>query len=188
MNKWFLIALASSLVTTGAFADEAGKLDAEHYRIQPGDVLDISVWKEKDLQAEVLIRPDGGMSFPLAGDLVATGKSVEQLRNDLVGRLKTYIPDPVVTVAVKQIGGNHVYVLGKVNRPGEFPFSRPLDVMQALSLAGGTTPYAALNDIVILRRQNGRVEAIRFHYGDVERGKDLTQDILLDSGDTVVVP
>lgn len=188
MNKWVSITLAALLASTHALADEAGKLDADRYRVQPGDVLDISVWKEKDLQAEVLIRPDGGISFPLAGDMTATGKSVEELRANLVERLKSYIPDPVVTVSVKQVGGNHIYVLGKVNRPGEFPFSRPVDVMQALSLAGGTTPYAALNDIVILRRQNGRVEAIRFHYGEVERGKELAQDILLDSGDTVVVP
>jgi polysaccharide export outer membrane protein len=170
-------------------ADEAGQAAADRYRVQPGDVLEISVWKEKDLQAEVLIRPDGGMSFPLAGDITATGKSIEELRGDIAARLKSYIPDPVVTVAVKQIGGNHIYVLGKVNRAGEFPFSRPVDVMQALSLAGGTTPYAALNDIVILRRQNAdRVEAIHFHYSDVARGKELSQNVLLRSGDTVVVP
>jgi polysaccharide export outer membrane protein len=168
--------------------DVVAKGAAERYRIQPGDLLRISVWKEQDLQGEVLVRPDGGLSFPLAGDVQATGKSVEELRKELTERLKEFIPDAVVTVAIKEIGGNRVYVLGKVNRPGEFSFSRPLDVMQALSLAGGTTPYAALNDIVILRRNNERVDAIRFRYADVEHGKELSQNVLLHSGDTVVVP
>ena len=106
----------------------------------------------------------------------------------LVERLKRYVPDPVVTVAVKAIGGNRVYVLGKVARPGEFPFSSPVDVMQALSLAGGATPFAQVNDIVILRRDNGGQRALPFRYGEVERGKNLQQNFLLQSGDTVVVP
>jgi polysaccharide export outer membrane protein len=91
-------------------------------------------------------------------------------------------------VALKQIGGNRIYVIGKVNRPGEYVFTRPVDVMQALSLAGGTTPFAALNDIVILRRENSRQKSIRFRYTDVENGRDLEQNIELRSNDTVVVP
>src|SRR4051794_25934938 len=105
------------------------------YRLQPGDLISVSVWKEQDLQREVLVRPDGALSFPLAGEIDVDGKTVEELRVSLVERLKRYVPDPVVTVAVKAIGGNRVYVLGKVLRPGEFPFSSPIDVMQALSLA-----------------------------------------------------
>ncbi len=158
------------------------------YRLQPGDVLTITVWKEKDLESEVLVRPDGGLSFPLAGEIRAEGQTVAAVRQTLVERLKRYIPDPVVTVSVKAIGGNHVYVIGKVSRPGEFPFSRPLDVMQALSLAGGATPYAALNDIVILRRDNGIQRALPFRYGDIARGRNLAQNVILASGDTVVVP
>ena len=158
------------------------------YRLQPGDILTISVWKEKDLEAEVLVRPDGGLSFPLAGEIKAEGQTVAAVRQTLVERLKRYIPDPVVTVSVKQIGGNHIYVIGKVARPGEFPFARPLDVMQALSLAGGTTPYAALNDIVILRRDNGSQRALPFRYADIARGRNLGQNVILESGDTVVVP
>jgi polysaccharide biosynthesis/export protein len=156
--------------------------------LQPGDVIDVSVWKEPDLQREVLIRPDGGLSFPLAGEIDTTAMTVDGVRATLAERLKRYVPNPVVTVAVKAIGGNRIYVLGKVNHAGEFTFSSPVDVMQAISLAGGTTPFAASNDIVILRRHDGRSEAIRFHYGDVERGKELNQNILLHSGDTVVVP
>ena len=148
----------------------------------------IAVWKERDLQAELLVRPDGGISFPLAGDLAAGGRTVVQLSDALGEKLKRYIPEPVVTVTVKSIGGNRVYVLGKVNRPGEFPFSQPLDVMQALALAGGATPFAAVNDIRILRRTDSRLIAVEFHYGDVENGRKLEQNIVLHSGDTVVVP
>ena len=162
--------------------------DADPYRIQPGDVLAVSVWKEQDLQGEVLVRPDGGMSFPLVGDLPAAGRTIEELRDAFHERLRKYIPDPSVTIAIKQLGGNRVYVLGKVNRPGEFPFSKPIDVMQALSLAGGATSFADLDAIQILRREQGRQTSLRFRYSDVERGRGLEQNILLHSGDTVVVP
>ena len=179
---------AAGTATAPAAARPAAAPELTAYVLQPGDVIDVSVWKEPDLQREVLIRPDGGLSFPLAGEITTTGMTVDAVRLALTERLKRYLPNPVVTVAVKTIGGNRIYVLGKVNHAGEFTFSSPVDVMQALSLAGGTTPYAASNDIVILRRHDGRVEALRFRYGEVERGKDLSQDVLLQSGDTVVVP
>ncbi len=161
---------------------------AASYQIQPGDVLTVTVWKETDLTGEVLVRPDFGISFPLVGELDVRGKTVDALREIIAERLKHYIPDPVVTVSVKALNGNHVYVVGKVEHPGEFPFVREVDVMQALALGGGTTPFAELNDIVILRRENGVQQAIRFRYADVARGKNLSQDIVLKTGDTVVVP
>jgi len=183
------LAMAALFAVPVAHGDAAGgDVPPPAYRIQPGDVLQVSVWKEQDLQADVLVRPDGAFSFPLAGDVDARGKSVEDLRSELVTRLKRYLPNPVVTVSVRQIMGNRIFVIGQVNRPGDFPFSRPVDVMQALSMAGGTTTYAALNDIVILRREGGRLQSIRFHYAEVARGKDLAQNILLNSGDTIVVP
>ncbi|MEJ0087414.1 MAG: polysaccharide biosynthesis/export family protein [Pseudomonadota bacterium] len=181
--------LSGFLFCTVAFADEAAPTSMRPpYRLQPGDVVTVSVWKEQDLQQEVLVRPDGALSFPLAGEFNVDGRTVEELRVQLVDRLKRYVPDPVVTVAVKAIGGNRVYVIGKVARPGEFPFSSSVDVMQALSLAGGATPFAQVNDIVILRRENSGQRALPFRYGDVERGKNLQQNFLLQSGDTVVVP
>jgi len=173
---------ALALLSLDAHADEGA------YLVQPGDTLQITVWKETDLQAEVLVRPDGGISFPLAGDLHVEGLSITQLTQALTERIQKYIPDPVVTVATKAIGGNHVYVVGKVNRPGDFPFSRPIDVMQALSMAGGATPFASLSGIRILRRENGKQVAIKFNYNKIEDGKELDSNILLHSGDTVVVP
>lgn len=183
--------LAATLLLAGhAMADDAADSSdvPSAYHIQPGDILQVSVWKEKDLQADVLVRPDGAFSFPLAGDIATRGKSVDELRGELTGKLKRYIPDPVVTVAVRQIMGNRIFVIGQVNRPGDFPFSRPVDVMQALSMAGGTTSFAALNDIVILRRDHGALRKIPFRYAEVARGKDLEQNIILNSGDTIVVP
>lgn len=163
--------------------------EPEPYRIQPGDILMVSVWKEEALMAEVLVRPDGGMSFPLVGDVRASGRTVDEVRELVNERLSKFIPDPSVTIAVKQIGGNRVYVLGKVNRPGEFTFSQPIDVMQALSMAGGATSFASLDDIQILHRDgSGKQTARRFRYSEVERGRSLDQNILLKSGDTVVVP
>jgi polysaccharide export outer membrane protein len=158
------------------------------YGIQPGDILEVSVWKEKDLQRDVLVRPDGGFSFPLIGDVQATGKTVEQLRKELATRLQRFIPDPVVTVATKLAAGNKIYVIGRVHKPGEYIASRYVNVMQALSMAGGMTPFAAANGIVILRRVNGAETAIRFKYNQVRKGKNLTQNIILQSGDVVVVP
>jgi polysaccharide biosynthesis/export protein len=160
----------------------------ETYKIQPGDVLDVSVWKEEDLVRQVLIRPDGGMSFPLAGDIQAAGKSVAEVQAVISERLTKYIPDPVVTVSTVKLDGNKVYVIGKVARPGEFQANRYMDVVQALSMAGGMTPYAADNNITVLRRENGTQRSIPFRYGDIEKGEDLEQNIILQSGDVVVVP
>ena len=180
-----VILLSLSLQCT--WASEIGSF-GETYRIQPGDVLDVSVWKEEDLKKQVLVRPDGGMSFPLAGDIQAAGKSVAELQKLITERLTKYIPDPVVTVSTLKLDGNKVYVIGKVARPGEFQANRYLDVVQALSMAGGMTPYAADNKITVLRRENGKQRSIPFRYGDIEKGEDLGQNIILQSGDVVVVP
>lgn len=189
--------LAICLITPPVLAQEAKKSSAnpdipapaeQSYTIQPGDMLEITVWKEKDLQREVLVRPDGGLSFPLANDISATGKTVEQLRKEIGVRLGKYIPDPVVNVAVKQAAGSKIYVIGKVNHSGEFTINRYVDVMQAISIAGGMTPFASANSIKILRRLNGVEHAIPFKYGQVEDGRHLEQNIVLQSGDTVVVP
>jgi polysaccharide export outer membrane protein len=158
------------------------------YQVQPGDILTVTVWKETDLTGDLLVRPDFGLSFPLVGDLDARGKTVEQLRVEITERLKKYIPSPVVTVATKAVAGNHIYVVGKVQRPGEYPVVRNVDVMQALSLAGGATPFAALNDIIVLRRESAGQIVLHFQYNDVARGRDLRQNVLLQPGDTVVVP
>lgn len=158
------------------------------YMIQPGDVLAIVVWKEEDLKQEVLVRPDGGISFPLAGDIDAAGHTVQDVKQAIVDRIKEYIPEPVVTVLVQKTDGNAIYVLGKVTRPGAFVMQRPLDVTQALAMAGGLATFADENGISILRRAGGSQSALPFRYGDVQKGKSLDQNIMLQPGDVVVVP
>ena len=115
--------------------------DIPSYFIGPGDILEISVWKEEGLQKEVLVRPDGGISFPLVGEIQAGGKTTVQLQDTIVKNIKRYIPDPVVTISVLKINDNKIFVVGKVNRAGEFVATHYIDVMQALSMAGGLNPY-----------------------------------------------
>jgi polysaccharide export outer membrane protein len=156
--------------------------------VQPGDLLVIDVWKEKDLQRELMVRPDGGLDFPLIGNIDVSGKTVDQLRQEIVTKLAKYVPDPVVTLSVKQSLGNKIYVIGKVNKPGDFIVIRNTDVMQALSMAGGLNPYASANKIKILRREHGVLKSIPFEYSRVEKGEDMEQNIILQGGDVVVVP
>ncbi len=157
------------------------------YSINPGDVLEISVWKEESLNKQALVRPDGGITFPLIGNIHAGGKSVGELKKNIIEKLATFIPDPVVTVSIVSIGLK-VYVLGKVNKPGEFQPTHNIDVMQALSMAGGLTPFADDDDIKILRRMNGDTKVLLFDYGAILDGQRLDQNIVLESGDVVVVP
>jgi polysaccharide export outer membrane protein len=159
------------------------------YKIQSGDVLEISVWKEENMIKDVLVRPDGGITFPLAGELYTGGKTIAELQTALTEKLSTYLSNPVVTISPKQLLGNRIYVIGKVAKPGMYLISSYIDVVQALSMAGGLTPFSAVNDILILRRSSdGKQHNIEFRYGDIEDGDKLKQNILLRSGDTVLVP
>ena len=179
----FLIGAVLALVGGVSAADETV------YTVKPGDTLGISVWKEPDLQGTaVLVRPDGTFSFPLVGQVDARGKSVVELQQTVTERLSKYISDPVVTVTVADIKGNKIYVIGQVNKPGDFIVNPRVNVMQALSMAGGTTAFASLSNISILRRTATGQQAIPFHYTDVVHGKDLAQNVELQSGDIVVVP
>jgi polysaccharide export outer membrane protein len=181
-----LLALCTA-VQAGTLVQSAAAEEA--YKLNPGDVLQISVWKEEGLQQQVLVLPDGDISFPLAGHIKAAGLSPEQLQKVLHTRLKNFFADPVITVTVVQVGGNKIYVIGQVRNPGEFPANRPTDVMQALSLAGGLTTFAADKDIKVLRRDpNGKQRALAFNYSAVSKGDQLNTNILLKPGDVVVVP
>ena len=158
------------------------------YEVQPSDVLQVSVWREPELTQQVIVRPDGAFSFPLVGEINAVGKTVEDLRKEIVQALARIIPDVVVTVAVVEIKGNKVYVIGQVNQPGEFIVNPRVDVIQALSLAGGTTAFASPSEIFVLRRDNGQQRRLPFNFDAVMRGRNLEQNVLLRSGDVVVVP
>jgi polysaccharide export outer membrane protein len=174
-------------VAIRADAQESARPDAS-YTILPGDVLQVSVWKEPDLQLELLVRPDGAISFPLAGEIKTRNRTVSELQAELTTRLARFINEPVVTVSVKEVLGNKVYVIGQVNDPGAFVVNPQVDVLQALSMAGGATAFADLDNIRILRRIDGVQSALSFNYKEVLRGRNLQQNVMLRSGDVVVVP
>jgi polysaccharide export outer membrane protein len=176
-----LASLLLALAPLAAFADDA-------YRIGPEDVLEISVWKEEALKKDVLVRPDGAISFPLAGDLQAGGRTVAELREELAQRLAKFIPDPVVSVLVNRVASNKIYVIGRVARPGDFAAGRYVDVLQALATAGGLNPFADEKAIKVIRKQGGRDVVFPFDFSAVSRGEKLEQNIRLQGGDVVVVP
>lgn len=192
--KPYLLPITLAWLGLLSFAAEAGDgqppstAAVQPYLLQPGDILQVAVWREQELQSEVVIRPDGRLSFPLSGDVLAAGRSVEDVRVELETRLRKFVPEAVVTVAVKALAGNRVFIVGKVLKAGDFVMNRPIDVMQAIALAGGASPFAELGGIRVLRRTDGRLTSIPFSYGDVENGRKLEQNILLQGGDTVVVP
>jgi len=158
------------------------------YNLQPGDHIEVSVYGEEDLERTLLIRPDGKFSLPLAGEINAAGRSVSDIQTELTSKLIKFIPEAVVTVSVTGIEGNRVYVIGQVANPGTFVMNPALNVLQALSLAGGTTPFAALNDIIVVRGDGANQRTFRFPYDDIKRGRALEQNIQLVSGDVVIVP
>lgn len=184
-TKLFLI---MCLVAT-AFGVKSPALAADvDYVINPGDILQITVWKEDGLDREALVLPDGTVSFPLVGTLTASGKTVAQLEQMIKAKLTTDIPDASVNVVVKNAAGNVVDVIGQVNKPGEINPGHRVSVMQALSMAGGLTPYAAESKIKVLRRVDGNEVSIEVPYDEIVRGKSLDKDIDLTPGDVVVVP
>ena len=167
---------------------ESKSFSEETYLLGPEDIVKVSVWKDEQLTQEVVVRPDGMISFPLVGDVSVAGRTVEEVRLELVKRLGKFIPNPHVSVLAVKLHSYKIYLTGRVHKPGEYLVGHYTDVLQALSLAGGLTPYAAENDIKIMRRVKGEQRVFRFRYGDVRNGKALEQNILLQRGDVVVVP
>lgn len=180
---------AAALALAAVFAGQmaiAQSLPA--YTLNAGDEIEVSVWKEPELQKLILIRPDGKFSFPLVGEITAIDRTVAQVTNEITTKLKTYIPEPVVSVTVKTIGGNKAFVIGQVNNPGAFDMNPRITVLQALSLAGGMTPFASANNIVIIRRSDKGEQMLPFRFEEVSKGRNLAQNILLEGGDVIVVP
>lgn len=176
-----LICIAIALVSFASNAQEA-------YRLNPGDMLTISVWNEEALQQEVMVLPDGTISFPLVGILEVANKTPAQIQDEIKQKLSRLIPDPEINLSVSAVGGNNFFIIGKVNSPGRFAMTSPTDVVQALSLAGGFTTYAQTGKIQILRRDGNKQKVIQFDYSKISDGKALETNILLRSGDTIVVP
>jgi polysaccharide export outer membrane protein len=160
----------------------------DEYIIGAGDALGISVWKDEALTRETVVRPDGYITFPLVGEIVAAGKTASQLKAELEKKLSGYVLDATVTVDVRQAGSMFIFVMGKVNAPGRFVVNSNINVLQALATAGGLNAFAKESDIKIFREENGQIKTFSFDYDDVVKGRHLEQNIRLKRGDIIVVP
>lgn len=159
------------------------------YQIGPQDVLEISVWKDEILSRKVTVRPDGFITFPLIGEVLVEGRTVGELAKEMDERLTQFVSDPRITIAVSEVNSFRIFVIGKVDKAGGFQIGQYTDVMQALSLAGGLTPFAREGSIKVLRRgKQGDQTTFQFDYGEVLKGKNLEQNIVLQRGDVVMVP
>lgn len=188
MSAWrswpCVVALIALFAAPGAWAQQA-----PDYVLNPGDQVEIAVWKEPDLTKTVIVRPDGKFSFALVGEVVAAGRTISQVQTEVASRLQKYIPEPVVTAAVTNLEGNRIYVIGQVTKPGSYPMNPRLNVLQALTVAGGMTPFANLDGIIVLRTgAGGKQRVLPFRYGDVSKGRNLEQNAPLEAGDVVIVP
>ena len=159
----------------------------DDYTIGPGDVLEISVWKDPALSRQVVVLPDGTISFPLVGPVTAGGKTASQLNAELTEQISRYVPEPDLSVIVQQINSLVVYVIGKVNRPGHITLNRNISVLQALSMAGGFNVFADQKNIQIIRKHEGGTVIIPFNYKAVTEGGRAEDNIDLQRGDVVVV-
>ncbi len=157
------------------------------YTIGAGDVLEISVWKDPALSRQLVVLPDGAISFPLIGRFPASGKTVGQLATEITEKLVRYIPEPELSVIVQQVSSNVVYILGKVNRSGPIALNRKVDVLQALSIAGGLNIFADKADIRIFRKTEDKTMVIPFNYKNVTEDYKLEENIILQRGDVILV-
>ena len=183
-----LFLLCLTAVEMSSQSLESAKSSTPLYVVQPNDVLSIFVWKETNLSGKVVVRPDGRISFPLIQDMQAAGLNPVQLKENIEKALMQYIDVPNVTVIVEAIQSYRVYVNGKVGKPGVIMNEKPISVLMALALAGGTQEFANTSEIVIVRGSGEDSTLYRFNYPDVIKGKNFNQNMLLRSGDVVVVP
>ncbi len=179
---WALLLMLISPLTSRAAEDP------NRYTIGPGDLLEISVWKDESLTRQIVVPPDGMISFPLIGEVDGNGRTVTQLKDDIERRLTDFIPDVTLTVMLLEAASLRAYVIGKVNKPGVFPITEDTSVLQVLAMAGGLNPFASEGDILILRRKGEEIVKLQFDYGRIRAGKNLEQNIRLERGDVVVVP
>jgi polysaccharide export outer membrane protein len=158
------------------------------YIIGPGDVIGISVWKDESLTKSIVVLPDGKITFPLLGDLVAGGKTVASLKKELESRLARYVEDTNVTVEVKQSNSMIIYIIGRVNTPGRQTLVATTNVLQALAMAGGLNSFAHKSDVKIFRQESGKTVMFHFNYDEVAEGRHLEMNIELMRGDVIIVP
>jgi polysaccharide export outer membrane protein len=188
-----LVSVAGCSTPSREIVEEAGNTQKD-FLLGPEDVLDIVVWKNDDLsQKAVVVRPDGKISMPLIGEVVAGGLTADQLASQIASRLKEFKERPAVTVSVKEVNSYYVYVLGEVNKPGKYQLKSHATVLQAVAVANGFTVYAAKNKMKVLRHvqgEDGKTREIRIpaRYDDLISGSGEIGDFVLKTGDVIVVP
>jgi polysaccharide biosynthesis/export protein len=189
-SQLLIITLFISFVSLQAFAADTQQntQTKSDYIIGPGDVLMVSIWKDESLTQEVVVLPDGTISFPLIGIIRAEDKTITELKTEIEKRIKKYVPDPVLWISVRNLNSAYIYILGRVNSPGRFLLNSRVNVLQGLAIAGGLTPFADNNDIKIFRTEDNGTKLIRFRYNDVIKGKSLEENITLKRGDVIIVP
>lgn len=158
------------------------------YTLTAGDSLQISVWREESLQKEVKVLPDGSITYPLAGRIVVAGLSTTEAEKQIAVKLKEFIPEAIVTVVILSVDGNLAYVLGKVQKSGPIILSGPTTVLQALSIAGGLDKFADLGSIKIIRRNGSESLVLPVNYKNLISGTDLSSNVEMMAGDTLLVP
>jgi polysaccharide biosynthesis/export protein len=158
------------------------------YQLHQGDTVSVSVWREDTLQKQVIVLPDGSITLPLAGRIEVVGLSTTEVEGRITAKLKQYLPDPVVTVSIAGIDGNRAYVMGKVVHPGSFIISGPTTVLQAISIVGGFDKFADEGGIKVIRAKSSGQEIFSVHFKDIISGKDMSTNIQLKAGDTLIVP
>lgn len=185
-----IICVATIMVTMASVvhAQDDVNLPTTAYIIGPGDVLDISVWKDEALTKLVTVLPDGKFSFPLIGEVKAAGKTVAVLHKELEVKLNRFVPEVSLSVVVSQVNSMLIYVIGRVNNPGRFILNTNVNVLQALAMAGGMNPFAKRSKVKIFREEGGETKKFSFDYDEVAKGELLEQNIILKRGDVIVVP
>jgi polysaccharide export outer membrane protein len=182
----FIPSVAAAQITSSLLASVD---PPPHYVIGTDDVLSVVFWRDKDMSADVVVRPDGKISLPLVNELQAGGLSPAQLRDAIEAVAKRYVEEPSVTVVVKQINSRKLFITGQVEKPGSYSMSGPTTVLQLISMAGGLREFADGHRILIMRTgKGGKPSGFVFNYRQVAEGKNLAQNIELQPGDTVVVP
>lgn len=183
IKKTFLLLLTGAIFTSTALAETAAI-----YKLNEGDLLQISVWGEETLQKEVRVLPDGSITFPLAGRVEVADQTAPEVEKRLTEKLKVYLPDPQVTVVVSNTEGNKAYVIGKVLKPGPVLLTGTTTVLQAISLAGGVDKFADLDTIKVLRGNGKDQSVVPVNYKKLIKGQSLDSNVLLNAGDTILVP
>jgi polysaccharide biosynthesis/export protein len=169
-------------------ATSAAKPHDDTFVIGNDDVLAVNVWKEPDISRSIPVRSDGKISLPLVGEVQAAGLTPAKLEKEIASRLKNYISEPEVTVMVQQVNSQKFNILGQVVRPGSYLLANSPTVLDAIALAGGFRDFAKKKSIYVLRQGSSGESRLPFNYKDVSQGKNMTQNVKLEPGDTIIVP